>query len=301
MMTMHEDQLDLEAGVAKRLIIALLPHISDLKIRRLDTPATTSHIFRVGSELTARFPLRRADAREAHLSLVAEHRAMEEFADHCPFPAPRPMAIGASSPAFPMPWSIQTWVPGSPATPSSLEASERFAHDLADLITALRAVETRGRTFGGEGRGGSLADHDDWVQFCLERSERLLPVSRLATMWEAWRTLEAPGSLTMSHRDLIPANLLTDGHRLVGVLDTGGFSAADPALDLVAAWHLLDRTRRSILRDRLASSDIEWERGAAWAFVQAIGLVWYYNVSNASMAQLGSSTLQRLLSSFSPS
>ncbi len=99
----------------------------------------------------------------------------------------------------------------------------------------------------------------------------------------------------MSHCDLIPGNLLArDGH-LVGVLDNGGFGPADPALDLVAAWHLFDRERRNILRRHLQSGDFEWKRGAAWAFQQAMGLVWYYRVSNPAMSMLGRSTLSRIL------
>jgi aminoglycoside phosphotransferase (APT) family kinase protein len=80
----------------------------------------------------------------------------------------------------------------------------------------------------------------------------------------------------MSHRDLIPANLLVKGEHLIGVLDAGRFGPADPALDLVAAWHLLDRERREIVRHQLGSDEVEWKRGAAWAFQQAMGLVWYY-------------------------
>jgi len=79
------------------------------------------------------------------------------------------------------------------------------------------------------------------------------------------------------------------------VLDSGGFSPAGRALDLVGAWHLLDTGGRRRLRERLGCSDLEWERGAAWAFAQAIGLVWYYEPSNPTMAALGRSTLRRLL------
>ncbi|WFR84638.1 hypothetical protein [Arthrobacter sp. Y-9] len=39
----------------------------------------------------------------------------------------------------------------------------------------------------------------------------------------------------------------------------------------------------------------EWERGAGWAFQQAMGLVWYYRESNPDMSELGRSTLDRLL------
>jgi hypothetical protein len=45
----------------------------------------------------------------------------------------------------------------------------------------------------------------------------------------------------------------------------------------------------------LGCGDIEWERGRAWAFQQAMGLVWYYVQSNPVMSELGRSTLGRLL------
>lgn len=83
--------------------------------------------------------------------------------------------------------------------------------------------------------------------------------------------------------------------RLAGVLDAGSFGPADASLDLVAAWTLLDGERRQLLRARLGSTDIEWHRGAAWAFIQAIGLVWYYAISNPVMSRLGRKMLDRLL------
>jgi aminoglycoside phosphotransferase (APT) family kinase protein len=99
----------------------------------------------------------------------------------------------------------------------------------------------------------------------------------------------------MAHKDLIPGNVLVRDGSLVGVIDTGGYGPADPALDLVAGWHLLDTERRGILREALNVDDLSWQRGAAWAFQQAMGLVWYYQDSNPAMSELGRSTLQRLL------
>jgi hypothetical protein len=66
-------------------------------------------------------------------------------------------------------------------------------------------------------------------------------------------------------------------------------------LGLVAAWHLLDDGPRAVLRDRLGCDDLEWARGQAWAFEQAMGLVWYYAASNPSMSALGRRTLERIL------
>lgn len=99
----------------------------------------------------------------------------------------------------------------------------------------------------------------------------------------------------MTHSDLIPGNVLVSAGRLAGILDVGGFGPADPSLDLVSAWHLLEAGPRQVLRDRLGSDDLEWERGKAWAFVQAMGLVWYYVESNPAMSRMGQRSLERIL------
>jgi aminoglycoside phosphotransferase (APT) family kinase protein len=194
-----------------------------------------------------------------------------------------------------MPWSVQTWLPGTIAFEADPSGSEAFAGDLAAFIAALRNAETRGRLFSGEGRGGVLADHDEWMAKCFDESEGLLDVRRLRQVWSHFRELPRTAADVMSHGDLIPGNVLVTGDRLSGVLDTGGFSPADPALDLVSAWHLLQVGPREVLRRALACDDLEWERGKAWAFQQAMGVVWYYVESNPTMSRMGRRTLARIL------
>ncbi|MGO2821362.1 MAG: phosphotransferase, partial [Brachybacterium tyrofermentans] len=279
-------------------------------VHRVESTATTSHIVRIGSGLTARFPIVRTDPGDARTAIEAEHRAMAEFAAASPLPAPEPVAIGEPDPEFPMPWSVQTWVPGDVADADSVASSDAAAEDLAELLATLHATPTQGRRFTGLGRGGDLAAHDDWVQQCLERTHELLEetetpghaghisaadLDELAARWSRWRSLDRSGPDVMCHRDLTPMNMLCADGLLTGVLDTGGFCPADPSVDLVPAWHLLDGPRRALLREHLGSSDLEWERGAAWAFEQAIGLVWYYDTSNPPMAALGRSTVRRLV------
>ena len=43
--------------------------------------------------------------------------------------------------------------------------------------------------------------------------------------------------------------------------------------------------------------DLEWERGKAWAFQQAMELVWYYADSNPAMSWTGRRTLARIQAS----
>ncbi|GAA1313952.1 aminoglycoside phosphotransferase family protein [Brachybacterium tyrofermentans] len=307
---MHDDELDLPHDVAVRLLVALLPGVAPSDVHRVESTATTSHIVRIGSDLTARFPIVRTDPDDARTAIEVEHRAMAEFAAASPLPAPEPVAIGDPDSEYPMPWSVQTWVPGDVADPDSVASSDAAAGDLAELLAALHATPTRGRRFTEIGQGGELAAHDDWVQQCLERTHQLLEqtetpghaghisaadLDELAARWSRWRSLGRSGPDVMCHRDLTPMNMLCADGRLTGVLDTGGFCPADPSVDLVPAWHLLDAPRRDLLREHLGSSDLEWERGAAWAFEQAIGLVWYYDTSNPPMAALGRSTVRRLV------
>ena len=47
--------------------------------------------------------------------------------------------------------------------------------------------------------------------------------------------------------------------------------------------------------EALASDDLEWERGKAWAFEQAMGATWYYVESNPAMSRMGQRTLHRII------
>jgi aminoglycoside phosphotransferase (APT) family kinase protein len=292
---MHEKQIPIDAAIASAMIRAQFPEFRDQPIAALRGAGTDHAIFRIGRDAAGRFALRAMDPIACAEKLRGEAAAMTAFADCSPFATPMPIGLGRPGPLYPMPWSVQTWIAGEVATPDGFARSTRFAHDLVTLIAALRTAATGGRHFDGKGRGGHLPDHDAWMETCFTNSVGLLDVARLRSLWARLRTLPASGPEVMSHRDLIPPNLLVAGGRLVGVLDAGRFGPADPALDLVAAWHLLDGERRKILRRELGSDAIEWRRGAAWAFQQAMGLVWYYVRSNPVMSALGRSTLERLL------
>ncbi|MBO3750054.1 phosphotransferase [Streptosporangiaceae bacterium NEAU-GS5] len=137
----------------------------------------------------------------------------------------------------------------------------------------------------------------DWwaARASVRPSRRLLDVPRLRAMWDAMRTLPRGSAKdVMSHGDLIPGNVVVSGGRLAGILDVGGLGPADPALDLVSAWHLLEAGPRQVLRLGLGCGDAEWERGKAWAFQQAMGVVWYYVDSNPAMSLMGRRTLERI-------
>ena len=295
-MQMHSNQLDVALETVRALVDEQFPEWRGLAVRGVASQGTVNAIFRIGDRLTARFPLESQDAGAARAQLKAEAEAAGELAGATSFATPEPVAIGEPGMGYPLPWSVQTWLPGAVATDEDPGESATFARDLARFIGEVRAIDPRGRTYHGRGRGGDLRPHDAWMETCFEHSEQLLDVPRLRRMWSAMRGLpDSAAPDTMTHGDLIPGNVLVSGGSLTGVLDVGGLGPADSALDLVSAWHLLEAGPRQLLREELGCDDLEWERGRAWAFQQSMGLVWYYRESNPVMSGIGRRTLERLV------
>jgi aminoglycoside phosphotransferase (APT) family kinase protein len=296
-MDMHADQLSVPLETVRELVDRQFPEWRSLPIRAIPSQGTVNAIFRIGERLAARFPLRGSDVGLALQELKSEADAARELAGRTPFPTPEPVALGEPGAGYPLPWSVQTWLPGVVATAEDPGESVAFAHDLAEFIRGVRAIDTRGRTFSGEGRGGDPRTHDAWMRTCFEQSEQLLDVPRLRRMWTVMRGLPpcVAADHVMTHGDLIPGNVLVSGGRLTGIIDVGGLRPADPALDLVGAWHLLEAGPRRVFRADLECDDLEWERGKVWAFEQAMGVVWYYAESNPAMSRMGRRTVERIL------
>jgi aminoglycoside phosphotransferase (APT) family kinase protein len=299
-MAMHADELPVSADLVRKLIDGQFPRWRGQPVSRVNSPGTVNAIFRIGERLAARLPLRGTDPGAARRLLESEAAAARELARATRFPVPEQVALGEPGAGYPLPWSVQEWLPGRTGDEDDPAGSVDFAGDLAEFIAGVRAVGTRGRAFSGRGRGGDLKAHDAWMSTCLRESEGLLDVRRLSRMWAAFRELPREARDVMSHGDLIPGNVLVAGGHLAGVLDVGSFGAADPALDLIGAWTLLAAGPRLVLRDALRCTDLDWERGKAWAFQQAMGLVWYYAETNPIMSRLGRVTLDRIQSDRQP-
>lgn len=298
---MHRDQLAVSVSTVRRLVDEQFPEWRTLPVWPVASQGTVNALFRIGEKFLARFPLQPGDVGSTRRWLESEARAACELLSRTRFPTPEPVALGEPGTGYPLPWSVLTWLPGTVATDQDPGDSVPFAHDLAEFIQGVRAIGTRGRTFSGRGRGGELRSHDAWMQTCFQRSEHLLDVPRLRRTWEALRLLPRAAEDVMTHGDLICGNVLVSGGRLAGIIDVGGMGPADPALDLVSGWHLLQVGPRRVFRDDLRCGDLDWERGKAWAFEQAMGLVWYYVESNPAMSLMGRRTLQRITADTSSS
>ena len=296
-MEMHQDQLVVDVTLVRRVVASQFPEWSELRIEPVLSPGTVNALFRIGDRLVARFPLQPGDPEDVRRWIGSETGAARELLGKTRFATPEPVAVGEAGAGYPLPWSVQTWIPGVTASEADAAGSIALAEDLAEFIMGVRDIDTRGRTFQGGGRGGDLQDHDEWMETCFVQSEGMFDVPRLRDVWMAMRLLpRLEIGDVMNHGDLIATNVLVADGRVTGVLDVGGLGPADPALDLLSAWTLLESGPRSAMRRLLASDDLEWARGQAWAFQQAIGLVWYYADSNPTMSEMGRRTLDRIVS-----
>ena len=150
---MHPDQLTIPLATVRRLVDAQFPRWRDLPISRFASQGTVNALFRVGEHLAARFPLQPGELGATRRWLEAEARAARELLGRTRFRTPEPVALGEPGEGYPLPWSVQTWLPGISATDQDPGGSVAFAHDLAEFITGVRAIDTGGRAFDGHGRG----------------------------------------------------------------------------------------------------------------------------------------------------
>jgi aminoglycoside phosphotransferase (APT) family kinase protein len=167
---MHPDQIPVSLAMVRRLVDMQFPEWRLLPIEPVESHGTVNALFRIGPELVARFPLQAGEPAVVRRWLGREAQAARELAGRTSVPTPEPVAIGEPGPGYPSPWSVQTWLPGTAASDADPGGSVEFAVDLAEFIRSVRSMDTHGRTFAGQGRGGDLRSHDAWMETCFEEA-----------------------------------------------------------------------------------------------------------------------------------
>jgi aminoglycoside phosphotransferase (APT) family kinase protein len=292
---MHENQLEVTAEDVRALVAAQFPNWSHLAVTPVASHGTVHLLFRIGPELVARLPMQAADPDVVYAALAAERDAAQTVRGQVPVATPEPVALGAPGDRYPLPWAVYRWIPGSVAHSAHEASSPELGQDVGVLVRALREIPTDGRSFDRPGRGGQLADLDDDVRACLSRDTTPFRVGELADLWSRLRRTPRHEPDVTTHGDLMPGNLLLTDGRLSAVLDVGMLGPADPALDLMPAWNLLQGAGRDAFRSTVDVDGDQWERGKAWAFGQAIGCLDYYRETNPVMSATAVSTLAALL------
>ncbi|MFN3910740.1 phosphotransferase [Hyphomonas sp.] len=106
----------LDPDAAARLIAVQFPELAGRAVRPLDAKGADNHIFRIGSDLCARFP----KVAWAAATARREARALPRFSG-APLPVPEVYGLGAAGEGYPHPWSVLSWLPGTPLVESRCE------------------------------------------------------------------------------------------------------------------------------------------------------------------------------------
>lgn len=278
---MHDDELDIDAALVRRLVAARFPQWAELPVHRVDSAGTDNAMFRLGPELAVRLPrlVRTAD------SLGTELRWLPRLAPLLPVAVPTPLASGEPTEDYPCTWSVLRWLPGANPTAGQVTAPVRLAEDLARFVTALRRADTADAPAAG--RGVPLATRDQPTRAAIEalRGLGLVDVDAVTAAWEqALRVPARPGPAAWVHGDLGPGNVLVDRGRLTGVIDFGCAGVGDPTVDLIVAWNLLPAEARPVLRAALGADDATWARGRGWALSISLIQLPYYRHTNPVLA-----------------
>lgn len=281
---MHAGELDINAQLVRRLLVAQLPHLAHLPLIPVPSSGTDHALFRLGDDKVVRLPRIHWATEQAEL----ERRRLPQLAPHLPLAVPEQLAMGEPGEGYPWRWAIYRWLEGESAIDNSAADTVQTAIDLAQFIHALQAADPTGgpvADVASGGRGAPLAARDADTRDAIVRSRDLIDSDAVTLAWEA--ALTAPvygGPPVWIHGDLEPGNLLLRDGRLSAVIDFCCLCLGDPAVDLIPAWSVFSGEARTAFRAALDITDAAWERGKGWALSTAIIALPYYVDTNPFMA-----------------
>jgi aminoglycoside phosphotransferase (APT) family kinase protein len=275
---MHDNEVDTDADLVRRLLEQQHPRWRDLAIERVPSAGTDNAIYRLGDELAVRLP--RIDW--AVENVAKEQTWLPRLAPHLPLAVPLPVAAGEATDEFPYPWGVVQWLPGEMASLDRLDDPIQAALDLAAFVRALQACDSTG---GPTNRRGQPIRHcDEMMRDNIAQLDGEFDVAALTEAWE--RVLAAPdhdGPPVWIHGDLAYLNLLACDGQLSAVIDWGTCCVGDPAGETVIGWSLFGPDARAAYRDALGLDDAAWERGKGWVLL-GVGGVLYYRDTNPVLA-----------------
>jgi len=282
---MHENEVDTDEDLVRRLLRAQFPQWADLPIAPPLKTGTDNAIFRLGRDKSVRLPRREG----AGPQIAKEDRCLPQLAPHMPLVIPVPLATGEPGEGYPFRWSIQPWLEGREVVFEQLADPLDAARTIAGFLTALQAADASAGPApydSGTDRGCPLADRDSRVRECAEQLGDLIDRERVIALWEA--SLHAPiydGPSVWVHGDVSPGNLIEHDGVITGAIDWALMGVGDPACDLLVAWNLFRGESRDEFRRAIGVDDATWLRGRGWGISQAMIALPYYLHTNPPIVE----------------
>ena len=276
---MHDDEVDTDADLVRRLLASQFPQWAELPIERVVSAGTDNAIYRLGDDLAVRLPR----IHWAVDNVAKEQKWLPVLAPHLPLAVPLPVAAGEPEEAFPYPWGVVQWLPGELATLDRLHDPVQAALDLAAFVRALQSIDS---TDGPEHRRGlPVRLCDEMVRKGIAGLRGDVDADGVAEAWN--RAMAAPdyeGPPVWFHGDLSYLNLLVQDGKLTGVIDWGACGVGDPAIETIIAWSLFPPDARQAYRDALHVDDATWERGKGWVVTGIFGVPYYRDTNPVLVA-----------------
>jgi aminoglycoside phosphotransferase (APT) family kinase protein len=284
---LHDDEIPIDAGLVRALVDQAMPWYAGLPARRLDAGGSSNALFRLGEHLLLRLPRQRGGSA----AISKEARWLPVLGPLLPAGVPEVVAVFEPGCGYPERWSVVRWIDGehpevvTPETPAGPGRSD-LAAGLAEVVSALWLAEMPSgaardpdlRWYRGEPLATMDAVTRQNIGCCRALGDFGFDLDAAERLWD--EAMRLPGASDRPpprwyHGDLAAENLLVRDGRLAAVLDFGGLSVGDPAVDLAVAWEVLDPPAREIFRGKLGVDDATWLRGRAWALSITL-MIWYY-------------------------
>lgn len=266
---MHDDEVDVDVDLVRRLLERQLPHWAELELVRVEPSGTDNAIYRLGDAMSVRLPRIHWAAGQPEF----EHTWLPRLAPHLPLPIPEPLALGEPADGYPFPWAVHSWLPGAIDLEGMPDSSA-----LTRLVVALQEIDTAGAPVAGRGR--ALAEMRG-TREAIEACRGIVDVDAALAVWEAALAAPAWGRPPVwIHGDLDRRNLLVDGGRLSGLIDFSSAGVGDPAHDVGAAWRVLSSDERGPFLESLHADDATTARAKGWIVLQAAHALPYYTMEN---------------------
>jgi aminoglycoside phosphotransferase (APT) family kinase protein len=288
-MTMHADEVAIDAHLVRRLLADQFPDIADLPIRSVRSTGTVNAVYRIGRKLAARIP------RVPRWSgdLTRELEWLPVVGPKLTVAVPRPIHTGVPTDYYGMPWAVYEWIDGAPYADDTVDDERQAARDLARFVTELHTVDPEGAPPAGR---LPLRELDAITRQSIEASAGVIDASAAMAVWDT--EVHAPawaGAPVWIHTDLLRPNLLAAGGRLRAVIDWGGCGVGDPAADVIAAWTVFGAAGRQEFRTALAVDDATWRRARGFALHQAALIIPYYATTNPRFVDTATRTVREIL------
>lgn len=273
---MHDDEVDIDESLVRKLIAEQFPHWAGLSVRRVASAGTDNALFRLGGDKAVRLPRTPRATGQVEYDL----RWLPRLAGRLPLAVPEPLGRGLPGEGYGWTWGIYRWLAGEEVTLDRLADPCAAAINLAEFLCALRRVDPAGGPLATD-RGVPLADRDDLTRKAISQLHGEVDVDAVTAAWdEALATPAWTGPPVWVHGDLAPGNMLGSHGRLTAVIDFACMAVGDPACDLQPAWNLLAGQSRETFRAALGADQDAWSRGRGWALSVALLQLPYYLHSN---------------------